>query len=233
MPKKGEYQDLTGQRFTRLTVVEFVEMRKRTPYWRCKCDCGNERIVSTTHLKAGHSKSCGCMTRERIGLINKKTGLTNTRLFYVYHNMHMRCERSDNRHYRSYGERGITICEEWCGEHGFENFSKWAFANGYKDIRYENGRSILTLDRIDVNGNYEPNNCRWVDKYVQANNRRNNRHIKINGEIDTLTNMSRKYGIYIGTLRNYANGVKPTKYDYLDIEVVNETELQANLCNQV
>lgn len=223
MPRKGEYEDLTGRKFTRLTVIEFMEMRKRTPFWKCRCDCGKETIVSSDHLKSGHTKSCGCYTRERIGALNYKTGLTASRLFYVYHNMRNRCYRPNNRVYDQYGGRGITVCDEWLGEHGFENFSKWALENGYKDLREESGRTILTLDRIDVNKGYAPDNCRWVDKYVQANNRRNNRHIKINGEIDTLANMAKKYGISYQTVRSYANGKTPVKYAYLDIEVVNET----------
>ena len=222
MSKKGQYQDLTGKKFSRLTVIEFVEIRNGTPYWRCRCDCGNERIVQSYHLKNGHTKSCGCFKQEQVGNLNRKTGASNSRLYMVYRNMLNRCFWDKSNMKQSYGGRGITICDEWLGEHGFERFYEWATCNGYKDIRNSKGRSVLTLDRINVNGNYEPSNCRWVDVFVQANNKRNNHYIKINGETDTVANMARKYQISYWNLLHYSKGGKNCKYPDLQIEVTDE-----------
>ena len=147
-----------------------------------------------------------------------KTGKSHERIYMVYRNMINRCFWDKSKGSRLYKDRGITVCNEWIGEHGFENFYKWAIANGYKDIRNEKGRSILTLDRIDVNGNYEPSNCRWVDAYVQANNKRNNHYIKINGEIDTVANMARKYNVSYWNLLHYSKGGKNCMYPDLIIE---------------
>lgn len=222
MPRKGEYEDLTGRRFTRLVVISKSPRQGKQTYWNCLCDCGKTIESTTSHLKTGHTKSCGCYTRERLANMSRKTGQSQSRLYMVYHNMINRCfwDKSDMK--RFYGDRGITVCDEWLGEHGFEHFYKWAINNGYKDIRNEKGRSILTLDRIDVNGNYEPNNCRWVDAYIQANNKRNNHYIKINGEIDTIANMARKHGISYWNLLHYSKGGKNCKYPDLQIEVADE-----------
>ena len=231
MARKGEYEDLTGRRFERLTVIEFAKMKKRTPHWKCRCDCGKETVVSSSHLKDGHTKSCGCYSRDRLANMSRKTGKSQSRLYMVYRNMINRCFWNKSNERDLYGGRGITVCSEWLGEHGFEHFYEWAINNGYQDIRKENGRSVLTLDRIDVNGNYEPSNCRWVDAYVQANNKRNNHYICINGEIGTVANMARKYQISYWNLLHYSKGGENCMYPDLRIEVVDETKLQASLCD--
>lgn len=225
MPRKNEYQDLTGQKFSRLTVLHKSSKIGRQIYWDCLCDCGNTITSSTSHLKSGHTKSCGCYAREHLGNITRKTGLSNSRLYMVYRNMINRCYWDKSQMKVLYGERGISVCDEWLGEHGFEKFHEWAINNGYKDIRNEKNRSVLTLDRIDVNGNYEPSNCRWVDAYVQANNKRNNHYIKINGEIDTVGNMARRYQVSYWNLLHYSKGGQNCMYPELKIEVVNEAEL--------
>ena len=103
-----------------------------------------------------------------------------------------RCEKPYSEAYKYYGSRGIKVCEEWSGEHGYENFRKWAFENGY-DPDAPKGK--CTIDRIDVNGDYEPSNCRWVDLKVQANNKRNNHRITINGETHTISEWADIVGI--------------------------------------
>lgn len=211
-------EDLTGMRFNRLTVLGFSHRTgRRRMIWKCQCDCGNIVYVDREHLKDGHTKSCGCYNKDMIGNLNKKTGQTGTRIFYVYHNMHMRCERKVEDQYKNYGGRGIRVCDEWSGEHGFENFLQWSKETGY-DPNAKRGE--CTLDRIDVNGDYSPDNCRWVTQLVQGNNKRNNLYISINGEIDTVTNMVRKYGLNYSNLRNYAKGGRNTMYPDLKIEVV-------------
>ena len=148
------------------------------------CDCGNRKVIEGYKLKTGHTKSCGCLVREN-GLNNKTHGMTNTRLYRIYAGIKDRCLNKSNERYSDYGGRGIEICEEWLSD--FMSFYNWAIDNGYSEE--------LSIDRIDVDGNYEPNNCRWATKLEQANNKRNNILITYNGITDTLPNWSRKTGI--------------------------------------
>lgn len=216
--KGSPKENLVGQKFNRLTVIKYIgSSERRKNRWLCKCDCGKLVKVETSHLKDGSTKSCGCFNQERIGDFNRKTGQTNTRLHYVYLNMLNRCYRKNSYSYKYYGGRGIHVCPEWQGEHGFENFYKWALESGYDK---EAKRGECTLDRINVDGNYDPDNCRWVDLHTQANNKRTNRHIKINGEIGTVANMARKYNLNYGVLLRYANGYPNIKHANLKIEVV-------------
>lgn len=210
--KKGTYIDLTGQKFGRLTAIEYAGRFGRRTKWRCKCECGNETLVDVSKLRSGHTKSCGCYKNEKIKKLNYKTGMSSSRLYLTHRNMLNRCYREDDDMYRIYGERGITVCDEWRGDHGFENFLAWSMENGYKEG--------LSIDRIDNNRGYSPDNCRWVDKYVQANNKRNNHYLKINGEIDTVANHARKHNVSYWNLLHYAKGGKNCMYPDLDIEVV-------------
>lgn len=231
MARKGEYKNIVGNRYGRLTVIEYAGTRKECSLWLCRCDCGNTKIVPIRNLTGKVTRSCGCLQKEVQPIANKKTGLSQSRLYGTYQNIKDRCYNPKHISYKYYGGRGIKVCEEWLGEQGFEHFYEWSVAHGY--MERENGlkRNALSIDRINVNGNYEPSNCRWVTLDVQANNKRNTRHIKINGVVDTVSNMSKRYGIYYGTLLGYANGVKPTKYADMDIEVVDETKLQKDFCN--
>lgn len=176
--------DLTGEKYGRLTVVEFSHRDKnRRYYWSCKCDCGNIVIVSGNNLKSGNTKSCGCLnTLKRIQ--RKKThGMYGTRIYRIWNGMIMRCTNQNIPIYNNYGARGISVCNEW---RKFNNFYKWAINNGYSDD--------LTIDRINNNGNYEPSNCRWVDYIEQANNTRRNLYIEYHGETKTLAQWSRILG---------------------------------------
>ena len=170
-------KDIVGQKFGRLTVVKRVEKPKesnrRDAFWLCICECGNEKVVAGYYLRSGTTKSCGCYNidnlKSRKGVkYGGKHGMYNSRIYKNYHAIKARCFNTNNEHYDIYGGRGITICDEWLGEKGFENFYDWAIKNGYSDA--------LTIDRIDVDGNYEPSNCRWADKSVQGFNR----HIQSN-----------------------------------------------------
>ena len=184
----GKFIDLTGKHFGYLTVLKKCEYSKtsHTYLWECQCVCGNITKINGNNLKSGHTISCGCKK-------GKTThGKHDTRLYCIYYNMKQRCYNSKTKWFKNYGGRGITICQEWLDD--FMNFYNWAIDNGYKDN--------LTIDRIDVNGNYCPENCRWVDKITQANNTRNNRYETYNGETHTIAEWAIILGINSSTLRN-------------------------------
>lgn len=165
---RGHYaEDLSGKRFGSLTVIKRDDT-KSVPYWVCKCDCGRVKSVKGTHLRSGAIISCGCVGKKHLRESKIKHNQRNTRLYGVWCNMKNRCYNKKVRSFKDYGANGINVCDEW--RNNFEAFSKWAYANGY-DPNAAYGK--CTIDRIDVYDDYKPNNCRWVDAKVQANNRRN------------------------------------------------------------
>ena len=179
--RKGALEDLTGQRFGRLVVISKAESNPHETYWNCKCDCGKEKKVRAACLKSGNTKSCGCWHDECAKINSKKHGMSKTRLYLVYRTMISRCYCKSTKKYNIYGGRGITVCEEWLDD--FMNFYNWSIQNGY-NCNAEFGE--CTIDRIDVDGNYEPSNCRWITNKEQGNNRRTNHYVKINGETKTV-----------------------------------------------
>lgn len=183
--------DLTGKSFGRLNVIMYDHTDKwKNAQWLCKCVCGNQLTVSTHDLVKGHTKSCGCLQKEKASEAKSKHGQSESRLYAIYKNMKARCLNVNNRYYKNYGGRGITVCDEW--KNSFESFYDWAMDNGY--------REDLTIDRIDVNGNYEPSNCRWATMKQQNRNRRNSRMIESNGEMKTLQEWSEILGMTRTTL---------------------------------
>lgn len=196
----SNFIDLTGQKFGKLTVIKKVEKSKNNRIkWICKCERGNITTVITYHLKSGKIKSCGC-SKIKKGKENSayKHGLSNNKIYRkldsIYGTIKCRCYNPNNKKYKNYGGRGITICEEW--KNDFMSFYNWAINNGYKEG--------LSIDRINVNGNYEPNNCRWVRMKEQANNKTNNHYITYNGETHTMMEWSKILNINYSTIRERA-----------------------------
>ena len=193
----GGFIDMTGKKYGMLTVIERTgTANDKQALWKCKCDCGNFHTSKGRDLRNGKVKSCGCMSHKWTNRRKTIHGKSDTRLYSVWLSMKNRCYRENIKGYENYGGRGIRVCDEWLQ---FKPFMEWAYANGYD----ENApRGQCTLDRIDVNGNYEPSNCRWVSVSVQANNRRNNRLIEFDGQIRTSKQWSEITGISRANIEN-------------------------------
>lgn len=183
----GKVKDLTGQRFGRLTVLyESPERLGGFACWVCKCDCGNiTKPIRSNNLKSGTTKSCGCLSRETTQKRSLKHGCSNSKIYRAWENIKTRCLNNNSDDFKNYGARGIKICKEW--ESNFQAFYDWSMSHGYEEH--------LTIDRIDVNGNYCPENCRWSTMKEQQRNRRNNRIITAFGESLTMSQWSEKTGI--------------------------------------
>lgn len=187
----GAFRDITGQRFGRLTVQEMSPSKSNGQImWVCRCDCGNIITVLGNDLKRGHTKSCGCFRKESTRTQNTKHGFRHTRIYKAWMNMKARCYILSSKDYKNYGGRGIAVCDEWRND--FKTFYDWSMANGYRDN--------LTIDRIDTNGGYCPENCRWVTLKTQANNTRRNHFVEYKGKRHTLSEWSEITGIKAGTL---------------------------------
>ncbi len=195
---KSFRNDLTGQRFGKLTVLEFVPREgTKKSYWKCRCDCGGEKIVAGHDLKLKYTQSCGCLAKEIgkqsgriLGENNCVHGCSKTRLYYIWKGMRQRCYNHNNPDYKNYGGRGIKICDEWLDD--FQAFRDWATENGY--------REGLSIDRIDNDRNYEPDNCRWISIKQQQRNKRNNLIVEYNGEEMCLSDVANTLGISKSTL---------------------------------
>ena len=178
-------KDLAGQKFGRLTVISYQGQSK----WLCKCECGNMKIICAKHLKSGDTKSCGCLNKKQYRINLSKNHYTHrqssSRLYKIWKGIKDRCLNKNTPKYSIYGARGIIIYKEWLDD--FMNFYNWAMANGYNDS--------LTIDRINVNGNYEPSNCRWVNQKIQQRNRRNNHLLTYMNETHCISEWAEIYNI--------------------------------------
>ena len=193
--------DLTGQRFGRLVVERFA-YSKNAAFWHCKCDCGGENTVRAALLRNGKVASCGCGSIEaaiknchksrkenKYIPVSLRSGLKN-----CYRNMIRRCTDPSDKRWECYGGRGISVCNEWIGLSGRHNFYKWALSAGYQ--------KGLQIDRIDVNGNYTPGNCRFVDATTQANNTRRNRVITWQDKSMTVAEWARELGLTYAAIQH-------------------------------
>lgn len=172
----------TGERYGKLVIVDCEHINGKLMQ-KCQCDCGNIKYSSYTNLRRGHTKSCGCL--------KNKYQIENKRIFVCWWNMRLRCDSSQRKDSKYYHDKGISYCEEWSN---YQNFQKWALENGYKDN--------LTLDRIDGDLPYCPENCRWITIEEQQRNRSFCLYFSHNGETKTLAEWARIYGINRTTLHD-------------------------------
>lgn len=188
--------DIAGQRYGSLTAIKPLLSQKDAMQWLFYCDCGTflkreGKAVRFAH-KSGQTVNCGCVTsdiRAATGRANKTHGLSRRKLYGVHRQMFQRCENSACKDYPSYGGRGITICDAWTD---IQAFFAWAASSGY--------REGLTIERNDVNGNYEPGNCTWIPNEQQAHNRRVMRNLTIDGETHFISEWARRVGLRRNTI---------------------------------
>lgn len=178
----GKIQDITGLRFGKLVAISRVGANKKGEgIWLCQCDCGNRSFVVLSNLKNGHTTSCGCYKQ----VCSRTHNETKTRLHHIWAGMKARCYNNKIPKYKDYGGRGITVCDEWRSD--YIAFKEWAINNGYKES--------LTIDRINVDGNYEPSNCRWATAKQQANNKRNCNYITYENKTMTIKEWAEIIGV--------------------------------------
>jgi hypothetical protein len=192
--------DITGQKFGKLTAIKRTKKSDKTGniYWYCECECGGNIITQGRNLRKGLVSSCGCVQKENARKMNFKHGMSRGRIYEILCAMKSRCYCKNDENYKRYGERGIEICDEWRNENGFKNFYEWSIANGYQNN--------LTIDRIDVDGNYCPENCRWVTQKQQMQNTRRNRYINYEGKIYSISELSEKLNLtYMQTWHKFRN----------------------------
>ena len=186
--------DLIGKRYGQLTVIGYDGVHitpcgTRRHLWLCVCDCGKIKSVQGVNLKNGNTISCGCWKYAKIREHNTKHGGVHDRLYGIWKSMKYRCNNPNDSHYANYGGKGIKVCDEW---NDYENFRKWAYSNGY-DENAEYGS--CTIDRIDNDGDYAPNNCRFADRIMQANNTSQNHFVELNGHKMTIAEFARTMNI--------------------------------------
>lgn len=181
-------KDLSGKTFGRLYVVGRDTAKTSRPYWLCRCECGAIVSVKGSSLSGGSTNSCGCLRHTTIH--GDSVGGKRTRLQGIYHTMISRCTNINFPGYNNYGGRGISVCQQWLNS--YMAFKQWALSNGYADD--------LSIDRIDTNGDYEPNNCRWSTKAEQNNNKRNHILITLDGRTQNAKQWANELGLCYSTV---------------------------------
>ena len=175
--------NLSGKKFGRLLVIKKADTLNGHVRWHCKCDCGNECVVHGSALRSGNTKSCGCYRTENAKNLYSGVRQNDKHLYAVWNGIKQRCCNKNNKSFHNYGGRGIKICDEWANS--YESFYNWAMKSGYK--------AGLQIDRIDNNGDYCESNCRFVQREIQANNKRNVVLYTIDGVTKSLPQWCKEY----------------------------------------
>lgn len=183
--RKPKSKDITGQRFGKLIAIKKVGTdNRRNAIWLCKCDCGNDCQRIVAELTKNKNHSCGCLANEHLKNMAKNNtthGMTKTGIYRSYKAMMSRCYREKDIHFNAYGKRGISVCDEWKGHP--KTFIEWGLQHGWEEH--------LTLERINVNGNYEPSNCKWIPMSEQYKNKQSNAFTRtIQGRRERIRNES-------------------------------------------
>ena len=178
-------------KYGRLTITGNYELRKASKnniaYFECICDCGNIIWARGSNIRYGSTRSCGCRVGQKY-----KHNSSKTRLYRIWNNMRSRCNAPKIASYKNYGARGISVCEEWSGKDGVVNFCEWSMNNGYEEG--------LQIDRIDNDGIYCPQNCRWVTPHENSLNRRVSLKAEYKGQVKTLMEFAEEFNIPYKTL---------------------------------
>lgn len=186
------------EKFGRLTIIELHHKKQHIDkrgviryreYYLCECECGNIKIVEKSQLTTGHTKSCGCLQKESTRKRSNYHGLSKTKIYSIWCGIKDRCYRKKCTDYVNYGGRGITVCDEW--KDNFITFYNWAINNGYKDG--------LTIERINVNGNYEPSNCIWIENALQSKNKTNSHYLTYNGKTQIIEDWAKEMKLNNGS----------------------------------
>jgi hypothetical protein len=189
----GKAKDITGHVFGRLTALyPHHQGDDGAWFWLCKCECGNEILCDLGRLNSGNTQSCGCYKRDRTSETFRTHGMTNTKLGKVFKGMKQRCSNPKHSSYKNYGGRGIRVCEEWLTDSS--SFFEWAVDNGYVEG--------LVIDRIDNNGPYSPENCRWTTYTENGRNRRDTVFLTLDGKTQDIGTWGEKLGIKPKTIAN-------------------------------
>lgn len=199
--KSPDAKDLTGKRFNLWIVVSRAQNKNGRIYWNCRCECGTERPVLGQNLVNGTAKSCGCLNRllasKRMKQMSHRDYETGTRLYEIWKNMKARCSPRDTT--GRYYSRGIRVCDEW--KNNYAAFMNWAIQNGYTNE--------LTIDRINNDKGYYPENCRWATYKEQGNNKSTNRHIVFNGVKKTMSQWADELNLSYSTIKYRVNNGLP------------------------
>ena len=199
------YEEYLNKKYNEWTIISFSHKDKYNhPFFNCICSCGNKNIIDLFSLKYNRSKCCKQCGYKKI---KGKHNLSHSRIYRIFNHIKQRCNNKQDSAYKDYGGRGIKMCKEW--EDNFINFYNWSIANGYKEN--------LSIDRINNNGNYEPENCRWAINAEQQNNKRNNHIITYNNKKYTISNFCKNFNVYgynepEKLLKKTLRGMKKRKY---------------------